>query len=258
MSTLSKAGFDCTWNQESTAWNPESNTVFYLLRGGDWPLTISLCTAGRLFPGSLWREGVVVHRLLTVNNLDDTTPSSWLTDWMTQTTLQTRKYIAPQGAEDRMTQTTLKTHKYIAPEGAEELCLTQFLHVSNETDRIFFLPTTSPFEWQSFPYQDNHFRRHLTIIRPDLKDDGMRLWSVTFVWTATVARLNVKRNFSAPCFRTVRRMGLSNWRTLRLRNQTDRQVCRVTTSLMNLLLVNWYRPSNRDLGSVFLRLSRLT
>ena len=94
---------------------------------------------------------------------------------MTQTTLQSRKYIAPQGAEDRMTQTTLKTHKYIAPQGAEELCLTQFLHVSNETDRIFFLPTTSPFEWQSFPYPDNHFRRHLTIIRPDLKDDGMRL-----------------------------------------------------------------------------------
>lgn len=187
-----------------------------------------------LFP---WREGVVVHRLLTVNNLDDTTPSSWLTDWVTQTTLQTRKYIAPQVAE--------------------ELCLTQFLHVSNETDRILFLPT-SPFEWQSFPYPDNHFRRHLTIIRPDLKDDGMRLWSVTFVWMATVARLNVKRYFSAPCFLTVRRMGLSNWRTLRLRNQTDRQVCRVTTSLMNLFLANWYRPSNRNLGSVFLRLSCLT
>ena len=27
--------------------------------------------------------------------------------------------------------------------------------------------------------------------------------------------INVKRNYSAPCFRTVRRMGLSNWRTLR-------------------------------------------
>lgn len=67
--------------------------------------------------------GGVVHRLLTVNNLDDTTSS-------TQTTLQTRKYIAPQGAK--------------------ELCLTQFSQVSNETDRIFFLPTTSPFEWQSF------------------------------------------------------------------------------------------------------------
>ena len=49
-----------------------------------------------------------------------------------------------------MTQTSPQTRKYIAPQGAEELCFTQFSHVSNVTDRVFFLPTTSPFEWQSF------------------------------------------------------------------------------------------------------------
>ena len=156
-----------------------------------------------------------------------------------------------------MTQTTPQTRKYIAPQGAEELCLTQFSHVSNVTDPVFFLPTTSPFEWQSFlPRQP--------LSAPS---DHNPAWLETMAWDYDQSRLSerlqshvsMSNATSLPtCFRSVRRMGLSNWRTLRLRNQTDRQVCRATTSLMNLLLTNWYRPSNRNLGSVFLRLSRLT
>ena len=157
-----------------------------------------------------------------------------------------------------MTQTTPQTRKYIAPQGAEELCLTQFSHVSNVTDRVFFLPTTSPFEWQSFlPRQP--------LSAPSDHNPAWleRRWHeimISHVCLNDYSRTSQMSNATSlpTCFRSVRRMGLSNWRTLRLRNQTDRQVCRVTTSLMNLLLTNWYRPSNRNLGSVFLRLSRLT
>ena len=147
-------------------WNPESKTVLYSLGGGDWPLTFSLCTAGRLFPGSLWREGDLYtgYSLLTIL----TTPHhrvDWMTGW-----LRIPYRLA-----------TILRHR-----GQRSCVKHNFRTFQTKLIVSFSFRQHHPSSGNR-SYPNNHFRRLLTTIRPDLKDDRMRLWSVTFVWTATVA-----------------------------------------------------------------------
>ena len=154
-----------------------------------------------------------------------------------------------------MTQTTLQTRKYIAPQGAKELCLTQFWHVSNETDRIFFLPTTSPFEWQSFlPRQplsapSDHNPAWLERQSHEIMISHVCLNS----YSRTSKKLKSMSNATTlpPVF------GLSGeWGCL-IDGHRDREIGRTDRSAGLPLLwwiIYWqmYRRSNRNLRSVFL------
>ena len=157
-----------------------------------------------------------------------------------------------------MTQTSPQTRKYVAPQGAEELCFTQFSHVSNVTDRVFFLPTTSPFEWQSFlPRQP--------LSAPSDHNPAWleRRWHeimISHVCLNGYSRTSQCQTqlLCPPVF------GLSGEWGCVIDGHWDWEIRRTDRSAGLPLhwwifyWQTWYRPSNRNLGSVFLRLSRLT
>ena len=154
-----------------------------------------------------------------------------------------------------MTQNTVQTRNYIAPQGTKELCLTQFSHFSNETDRIFFLPTTSPFEWQSFlPKQplsapSDH--------NPAWLERRSHEIMISHVCLNSYSRTSKKLKSMSNATNLPPVFGLSGeWGCL-IDGHWDREIGRTDRSAglpLHWWIVYWqiYRRSNRNLGSVFL------